>query len=163
MREQTRKELEALLRLARDKGLSELRLDRAEFKLLLRRGREPEAAEGAPEKAAPVSRGGREAASPPAGARAAESRQGRARPARPSIWEICSPLPGIFYRSASPQDKSFIEIGDLVEEGQTVCLVEAMKIFNEITSERRGRVVEILAENGELVEDGQVLIVLEPE
>ena len=148
--EEIRGELEALLRLARDEGLSELAVDRPGFRLLAKRGQAPAAAPSRP----PAPTGQKQAAAP---------KRRKARPPRPSIWQICSPLTGLFYRSPSPEQRPFVEVGDLVEEGQTVCLVEAMKVFNEIPAERRGRVVEILAEKGELVEDGQVLVVLELE
>jgi acetyl-CoA carboxylase biotin carboxyl carrier protein len=74
---------------------------------------------------------------------------------------VRSPLIGVFYRSAAPDAPPFVEIGDVVSEGQTVCIVEAMKVFNEIKAEWRGRVVAIAAESGALVQAGDPLIVLE--
>lgn len=74
---------------------------------------------------------------------------------------VRSPLTGIFYRAASPDSPPFVELGDLVEEGQTVGIVEAMKVFNEIKAEWRGRVVAIPAQNGQLVHPGEPLVVLE--
>ena len=68
---------------------------------------------------------------------------------------------GTFYRAASPGAKSFVEIGDTVKEGQTVCIIEAMKILNEIESDKSGVVKEILCENGQAVEYGQPLFVIE--
>ena len=72
-----------------------------------------------------------------------------------------SPMVGTFYRAASPGAKSFVEIGDTVKEGQTVCIIEAMKILNEIESDKSGVVKEILCENGQAVEYGQPLFVIE--
>lgn len=69
---------------------------------------------------------------------------------------------GVFYRAPSPSDPNFIEVGDKVEIGQTVALVEAMKVFNEITSEVAGTVVEIKAASADLVETGQTLITIRP-
>ena len=76
--------------------------------------------------------------------------------------EIKSPMVGTFYRSPSPEAALFVEIGQTVEVGQVVCIVEAMKLMNEIKSEVRGKIVEILVENAQPVEFGQVLFVVEP-
>jgi acetyl-CoA carboxylase biotin carboxyl carrier protein len=70
---------------------------------------------------------------------------------------ISSPFVGTFYRAASPEASSFVEVGDTVRKGQVVCIVEAMKLMNEIEAEADGKVVEILARNGEHVEYGQSL------
>ena len=75
---------------------------------------------------------------------------------------ITSPMVGTFYRSPSPDSPAFIEIGDTVKPGQTVCIVEAMKLFNEIEAEAGGKVVKILAENGKPVEYGQKLVLIRP-
>jgi acetyl-CoA carboxylase biotin carboxyl carrier protein len=79
-----------------------------------------------------------------------------------SLLEIVSPMVGVFYRAPAPTDPNFIEVGDVVEVGQTVALVEAMKVFNEIIAEVAGTVVEIKAQAAELVETGQVLITIRP-
>ena len=76
--------------------------------------------------------------------------------------QIVSPMVGTFYRSPSPEAPPFIEVGQTVEVGQVVCIVEAMKLMNEIKSEVRGKVVEVSVENAEPVEFGQVLFVVEP-
>ncbi len=75
---------------------------------------------------------------------------------------INSPMVGTFYRSPSPESPVFIEVGQVVEIGQVVCIVEAMKLMNEIKSEIRGKVIEAKANNAEPVEFGQVLFVVEP-
>ncbi len=76
--------------------------------------------------------------------------------------EIESPMVGTFYRSPSPEAAPFVEIGQIVEVGQVVCIVEAMKLMNEIKSEVRGKIVEVAVENAEPVEFGQILFVVEP-
>ena len=76
--------------------------------------------------------------------------------------EITSPMVGTFYRSPSPESVPFVEPGQMVEIGQVVCIVEAMKLMNEIKSEVRGKVVEVMVENAEPVEFGQALFVVEP-
>ncbi len=76
--------------------------------------------------------------------------------------EIKSPMVGTFYRSSSPEAPAFLEVGQTVEVGQVVCIVEAMKLMNEIKSEVRGKVLEAVVENAEPVEFGQTLFVVEP-
>jgi acetyl-CoA carboxylase biotin carboxyl carrier protein len=75
---------------------------------------------------------------------------------------ITSPMVGTFYRAPAPDADPYVEIGDMVEVGQTVCIVEAMKLMNEIESEVRGRVVQILVDNSHPVEFGQKLFMIEP-
>lgn len=81
--------------------------------------------------------------------------------AEPGI-KICSPMVGTFYRAPSPDAKAYVEIGTVVEKGNVVCIIEAMKMMNEIQAETRGRVSKILVENGQPVEYEQPLFLLEP-
>jgi oxaloacetate decarboxylase alpha subunit len=76
--------------------------------------------------------------------------------------EINSPMVGTFYRSPSPEAPPFVEIGQMVDVGQVVCIVEAMKLMNEIKSEVKGKVVDVLVNNAEPVEFGQTLFLVEP-
>jgi len=76
--------------------------------------------------------------------------------------DIKSPMVGTFYRSASPEAEAFVEVGQTVEVGQVVCIVEAMKLMNEIKSEVRGKIVEVAVQNAEPVEFGQTLFVVDP-
>lgn len=73
---------------------------------------------------------------------------------------ITSPMVGTFYRASSPESAPFVEVGSEVEPGKTVCIIEAMKLFNEIESEVRGKVAKILVENGQPVEYGQKLMLI---
>jgi acetyl-CoA carboxylase biotin carboxyl carrier protein len=77
------------------------------------------------------------------------------------LVEITSPMVGTFYRSPGPDEAPFVEIGDTVKKGHTVCIIEAMKLMNEIESESSGKIVEILVENTQPVEYGQVLMRIE--
>jgi len=90
----------------------------------------------------------------------------RPAPSAPQVTEnlaaITSPMVGTFYRAPAPDADPYVESGDLVEVGQTVCIIEAMKLMNEIESEHRGRVVKILVENAQPVEFGQKLFLIEP-
>jgi acetyl-CoA carboxylase biotin carboxyl carrier protein len=78
------------------------------------------------------------------------------------LLEITSPMVGTFYRSPAPDEAAFVEVGDRIRPSQTVCIIEAMKLMNELESEISGEIVEILAQNGEPVEYGQVLIRVKP-
>jgi len=79
-----------------------------------------------------------------------------------NLVSIKAPLVGTFYRAPAPDAPPFVEVGDMVKPGQTVCIIEAMKVMNEIKSEVSGRIVEILVKNEEPVEYGQELFLIEP-
>lgn len=132
----------ALLRLFEQHGLEELTIEQNGFRLHLRR-------DGASRVLPPSP-----AASAPAPAPPAPARKGR-------TVAVRAPLIGIFYTSPAPGVPAFVDVGDVVKEGQTVCIVEAMKVFNEIKSDWAGRVVAIPAESGKLVQAGDPLVVLE--
>jgi len=141
-----RNRLEALLRLFQEHSLDELLIEEGEMKVHLRSRR---ADAPAPPGPAPVT-------PPPAPARPSVPQPER----RQRTVAIRSPLIGVFYRSSALDAPAFVDIGDYVEEGQTVCIVEAMKVFNEIKAEWRGRVVAIPAQSGKLVQAGEPLVVL---
>ena len=81
-------------------------------------------------------------------------------PVEPSGHVVKSPMVGTFYRASSPGAKPFVEIGDTIKEGETICIVEAMKILNEIEADKSGTVTQILVDNGQAVEYGQPLYVI---
>ena len=78
------------------------------------------------------------------------------------LHTIISPFVGVFYRAPKPGEPTFVEKGDLVEEGQVLCIVEAMKLMNEIQADRAGRIVDILLEDGQNVEYGEPLFLIGP-
>jgi len=80
----------------------------------------------------------------------------------PRLKKVTSPMVGTFYRAPSPGAKTFVEVGDKVEEDSVLCIIEAMKLMNEIKAETRGTVRKILVENGTPVEYGQVLFLVDP-
>jgi len=90
-----------------------------------------------------------------------------AAPAAPAVPEVAkghtvkSPMVGTFYRASAPGAKSFVEVGSQVKEGDTICIIEAMKILNEIEADKGGTITQILCENGQAVEYGQPLFVIE--
>ena len=109
------------------------------------------------------------AAAPQAAAPAAEAPAKAAAPAEAAakedtsnLIEFKSPIIGTFYRAASPDKPPFVKVGDVVSKGQILCVIEAMKLFNEIESEFSGKIVKILAENAQPVEYDQPLFLIEP-
>ena len=94
-------------------------------------------------------------------AQAQEAAAAQAAPAAPAGHAVKSPMVGTFYRSASPGAKPFVELGSVVKEGETICIIEAMKILNEIEADKSGTVTRILSENGQAVEYGQPLFIIE--
>ena len=113
-----------------------------------------------------IKRGGEVVVSPSAPTRAAAPAPAQAAPAaaEPSkLLEIKSPMVGTFYRASGPDSPPFIKVGDRIGPEKTVCIIEAMKVFNEIPAGVSGQVVAILVENGHPVEFGQVLVKVDPE
>lgn len=154
MEESARKRLEELIRFFNEQGLEELILEEGDVKVHLRRGGDNPGQVVAP-PAEVHSNPGSVLLDPPAEL-AEEHLENISR-----TVAVRAPLIGVFYRSASPDSPSFVEIGQIVREGETVCIVEAMKVFNEIHSDWAGRVKSIEVENGALVQAGDPLIVLE--
>ncbi len=96
-------------------------------------------------------------------ASAAPSAEAAATPAAPAnVKRVTAPLTGVFYRSSSPDAEAFVNVGDRVEDGTVLCILEAMKLFNEIQSEYAGSVARIVPENGELVSQGDELFWIAP-
>jgi acetyl-CoA carboxylase biotin carboxyl carrier protein len=142
------KDVRALLDLAREYDLAELELERGGERIRLRRDMAaPPLA--SPPVAAPVT-------APPAGAEPVRPER------RSDLVTVEAPMVGTFYRAPSPDAEPFVREGDRVKQGQVLCIIEAMKLMNEIESRAAGRVVKILAENGQPVEYGQALLLLEP-
>jgi acetyl-CoA carboxylase biotin carboxyl carrier protein len=98
---------------------------------------------------------------PPAAAPAAPAREEPAVHTRPNEHVVTAPMVGTFYASPSPGAKAFVEIGDEVKVGQVLCIIEAMKMMNQIEADKSGRVTSIMANNGDPVEFGQPLFVIE--
>jgi acetyl-CoA carboxylase biotin carboxyl carrier protein len=146
------KELQRLLRLLEKRNVSEFEFQDADVRLVLRRG--------APRPAPGASGDGSFVLAASASASPATSLAGAAvAPAGVDlgIAIVTSPFVGTFYRSPSPDAPHFVEVGSAIREGQALCIVEAMKLMNEIEADCAGTIVEILAENGKPVEFGQTL------
>ncbi|MDR0267045.1 acetyl-CoA carboxylase biotin carboxyl carrier protein [Paenibacillus sp.] len=99
----------------------------------------------------------------PAAAESVQPATGGAKAVDPSLHKIVSPMVGTFYKSPSPEAGPFVNVGDKVNEKSTVCIIEAMKLMNELEAEVKGEIVEILVENGQLVEFGQPLFLVKSE
>jgi acetyl-CoA carboxylase biotin carboxyl carrier protein len=152
------RKLKTLIDLVAESGVSELEVTEGEDKVRIVKNPAPVAAPvqqvyaPAP-AAAPVAQTSAPAAAPAAPAETAA-------PAAPTGHTVKSPMVGTFYRSPTPGADSFVKIGDTVKEGQTLCIIEAMKLLNEIESDKSGVVKEILCENGQGVEFGQALFII---
>ena len=144
-------QLKELLILLGGSDIQEFILEGQDFRLELRRScSEPPATVPA---AAPT------ATPPPTSPPAPRS---SAPPGRSDLIEVRAPIVGTFYRAPAPEEASFVEVGDRVQVGQTLCILEAMKLMNEIEAEIPGEVVEVLVENGTPVEFDQPLMRLKP-
>jgi acetyl-CoA carboxylase biotin carboxyl carrier protein len=100
---------------------------------------------------------------PPAASEVPAVPQQQASSAEGALHKIVSPMVGTFYSAASPETPSFVNVGDRVNEKSTVCIIEAMKLMNELEAEVKGEIVSVLAENGQLVEYGQPLFLVKAE
>ena len=151
-------QLRELIALLGDSDIQELKLEGDDFRLELRRNLPGVQPQVVMQAAAPVA-----APADPAPAAAAPSAAPPAAPAvRSDLIEITAPMVATFYRSPAPGEAAFVELGAKINVGQTVCILEAMKLMNELESEVSGEVVEILVENGTPVEFGQVLMRVKP-
>jgi acetyl-CoA carboxylase biotin carboxyl carrier protein len=155
------KELRRLLRLMRDYELSEIEIEEEALpeleggrrRVRLRRGVDGTVVQAVtPAPAAPA------APTAPAAAPAADGAPVR----EPGLVEITSPMVGTFYRASSPEADAFVQVGDTVGPESVVCIIEAMKVMNEIKAEVQGEVLEILVTNAEAVEFGQPLFLVRP-
>ena len=154
------RKLKKLIDLVQESGIAELEITEGEEKVKIVKGGEATVTPIGP-AAAPA------AAATPAGAPAPASAPAAAAPAAtpeepaPSGHVLKAPMVGPFYRSASPESKPFVEVGQNVKAGETVCIIEAMKLMNEIEADATGMIKAILVENGQPVEYGQPLFIIE--
>jgi len=151
------RKLKTLIDLVQQSGIAELEITEGEEKVRISRG----VPGGIPQAMPPAGMAYVTAPAPQAPAAApAPPPPEAAAPAEPEARLVKSPMVGTFYRSSAPGAKPFVEIGQSVKAGETVCIIEAMKLLNEIETDQDGVVKEILVENGQPVEYGQPLIVL---
>ncbi len=145
------KQIRELAQIVRENGLSAIEIGEGDTHVRIERAAAPAAAPAALSASAP------EAPAPaPAGASAAEETNVDFNRTR----EIKSPMVGVFYAAPAPDANPFVEVGSRVKKGEVVCIVEAMKLMNEITAEFDGEVVDVCVHNGDVVEFGQTLFKL---
>jgi len=152
------KEIQALIKFVSTAGVDEVEINQKDFKLLIKKNPAqfttaqytPVAVQAAPMTAAPIA-----SAAPVAAAPVAE-------PKADNLITIKSPMVGTFYRTPNPESPMFVNVGDDVKPGKVVCIIEAMKLFNEIESEISGKIVKVLVDNATPVEYDQPLFLVEP-
>ncbi|MBS1521752.1 MAG: acetyl-CoA carboxylase biotin carboxyl carrier protein [Bacteroidetes bacterium] len=158
------KQIQDLIRFVSKSGVNEVSIEQNDFKITIKTNQAPTyvtanlPAEGAPSYVAPAPIAAAPSAAPAIAAVAPEA------PAADTskLITVRSPMIGTFYRSSSPDKPMFVNVGDEIKPGSVVCIIEAMKLFNEIESEVSGRVVKILVDNASPVEYDQPLFLVEP-
>ena len=145
------RKLKKLIDLVQESGIAELEITEGEEKVKIVKGGTVSVAHAVP---APAPTAAHAASAPPAAAAAAET--------VPAVegHVVKAPMVGTFYRSPSPDAKPFVEVGQQIKEGDVICIIEAMKLMNEIDADAAGTVKAILVENGQPVEYGQPLFIL---
>jgi acetyl-CoA carboxylase biotin carboxyl carrier protein len=153
------REIQALIKFVSTNAVDEVEISRKDFKLLIRKN---PAQVVTATVAAPIAQQviAAPAVSPVASAPVAS--EPVAAPVADNLITIKSPMVGTFYRSSNPETPSFVNVGDEVKSGKVVCIIEAMKLFNEIESEINGKIVKVLVDNASPVEYDQPLFLVEP-
>lgn len=145
------KEIKDMINLMNENSLTELEIEKEGVRIRLKKG--AGGYERAVEFVQQQAQAAPQAEKPAAGAERGEKR---------NVVEIKAPMVGTFYRAPSPEAPAYVNIGDVIDVGQVVCIIEAMKLMNEIKSEVKGKVVDIQVDNSDPVEFGQALYVVEP-
>ncbi len=143
------KEIKDMINLMNENGLSEVEVEKDGLRIKLKKG-----STGVYEKVV-------EYIQAPSQAQQVKPAGAAEKPERTNTIEIKAPMVGTFYRSPSPDAPPYVNVGDNIEVGQVICIIEAMKLMNEIKSEVKGRILEIQVDNAEPVEFAQVLFVIE--
>ncbi len=157
------KEIRDLIDFISKSGLNEVSIETEDLKIAIKRDAETRVIESSAAPA-PVAAAAPAPAPAPAAAPAAEAPKADAPAAGgdSNYVEVKSPMIGTFYRTPNPDSPPFVSVGDKIEKGQTVCIVEAMKLFNEIETEVSGTIVKVMVENASPVEYDQVLFLVDP-
>ncbi|MFA5069290.1 MAG: acetyl-CoA carboxylase biotin carboxyl carrier protein [Candidatus Omnitrophota bacterium] len=147
------KEIKEIIGLMEEHGLAEIEIEKGDQKIKLRKTLKSEPAQAIQQPSAAQNLSGTNTSS-------AQEYLKEKKPL--NVIEIKAPIVGTFYRAPSPDAAAFVEVGQEIEVGQVVCIIEAMKLMNEIKSEVKGKVVDILVENADPIEFGQILLLVEP-
>lgn len=157
------KDIKQIVELMKSNELSYFHLEQDDFNIKLKKGPDAESIaslmSAMPQYAAPAPAAAPAAAAAPAPAATVAAPVAAA--AAPTGNSITSPMVGTFYRKPSPEDPNFVEVGDTISEGQTICIIEAMKVMNEIKAEKSGKVTAIVASDSSPVQFGDTLFTLE--
>ena len=148
------KEIKELIKLVSDSGVSEVDITKGDFKIAIKKHEEKTVVMQAPQAYAPTQA--------PAAIERLEAPAVKTETVAGNFITIKSPMIGTYYKSQSPDKAAFVQVGDEIKVGQVLCIVEAMKLFNEIESEVSGKIVEILVENASPIEYDQPLFLVEP-
>lgn len=156
------KEIQELIDFISKSGLEEVNIETEEFKIKVKKSSKVEAKyiQQAPVQTAATNQQPPQAQTPTPPPKAEDSTKDAGKDN--NYVEVKSPMIGTFYRSANPESEPFVKVGDKIGVGQTVCIVEAMKLFNEIESEVAGTIVKVLVENASPVEYDQPLFLVDP-
>ncbi|MBD3880690.1 acetyl-CoA carboxylase biotin carboxyl carrier protein [Phormidium tenue FACHB-886] len=156
-------ELRELLTVINQTDIAEFTLKSGEFELVLRKGMQLGELPATPPPVIPPSTVPPVPIAPPLPS-VPPAAVPTAAPAKlnDKLVDVISPMVGTFYRSPAPDERPFVDVGDRIRPGQTVCIIEAMKLMNELEAEFSGEIVEVLVKNGEPVEYGQVLMRVNP-
>lgn len=150
------KEIQSLIKFVSKSGVNEVSIEQGDFKITIKTevaGSEQHYVLQSPQMQQPVANQAAQATAPPAEAPAAENN---------NYIEIKSPMIGTFYRKPSPDKDVFVNVGDTINVGDVICVVEAMKLFNEIESEVSGKIVKVLVDDNSPIEYDQPLFLVDP-
>lgn len=157
------KQIQELIKMVNKSNIGELSIEQKDFKVTIKQKEDhvTQVVTGAPVQAAPVQVAAPQSAAPVTAAPAAEKPKAAA-PAADNLVTIKSPMIGTFYRRSSPDKPNLVDVGSDISTGTVVCIIEAMKLFNEIESEVKGKIVKVLVEDASPVEYDQPLFLVEP-
>jgi acetyl-CoA carboxylase biotin carboxyl carrier protein len=158
------KQIQELIKFVSRSGVNEVAIEQENFKITIKTNQAPTVITTTVPAAAPAAAvlPAAPAPAPQAVSTTVETKEAAAAAESSKYITIKSPMIGTFYRSASPDKPSFVNVGDEVSSGKVICIIEAMKLFNEIESEVSGRIVKVLVENASPVEYDQPLFLVEP-
>ncbi|MEM0938295.1 MAG: acetyl-CoA carboxylase biotin carboxyl carrier protein [Bacteroidota bacterium] len=158
------KEIQELISFLAESGLEEVNIETEDFKVSIKRSAEQQIINAPISPSVPLPAAPAPAPHPAVTPTSTPPSSDSVPPEAPSanLIEIKSPMIGTFYRSANPESSAFVEVGSEVKEGDPVCIIEAMKLFNEIESEVSGKIVKVLVDNAQPVEYDQPLFLVDP-
>ena len=156
------KQIQELIKFVHKSGVNEVSIEEKDFKITIKTNQAPTVVNATIPAAAPVAAPAPQAAAPAPAAPAPATPAATPAADDSKYITIKSPMIGTFYRSSSPDKPVFVNVGDEISPGQVLCIVEAMKLFNEIEAEVSGRIVKVLVDNASPIEYDQPLFLVEP-